>query len=201
MKDIMIDLPYFKAPLSHTLLYPGADPDPNICVCCEKEYEHTFYIEGSGKNEKYGCLDCLLKRKFSLWHSTGIGDVVNGKSKLTPPPEFSQQALIDICYSPPIATYQSYYYLSHCKDFMTYIGRWEPDDFNNNAIDNDGRSLWISAVNDTRADWLWDQTIKDMHEYGDEWPLYENSNWAEGAAVYVFKCRHCGKIECYWDCD
>ena len=200
MKDIMIDLPYFKAPISHTLLYPGADPDSNICVCCNKECEHTFYIEGSGKNERYGCLDCLLKRKFTISHPTQMGVVSNGEAELRTPQGFSKQALTDIGYSPPIATFQDYCYLLHCKDFMTYIGRWDPSDFNKNASDGDGRALWISTINDSDADWLWDRTIEEMEEEGDDWPINEDSNWAEGAAVYVFRCRHCGKLDCYWDC-
>jgi hypothetical protein len=84
---------------------------------------------------------------------------------------------------------------------MTYVGRWNPSDFNKNASDGDGRALWISAVSSRGEEWLWDQTMEDMKEYGDDWPQYRFSDWSEGAGVYVFKCRHCGKIECYWDCD
>lgn len=120
--------------------------------------------------------------------------------EIAPPKEFNKSALLEIGFSPHIATYQKSEYLCHCNDFMTYIGRWEPGDFNKNAVDGDGRKLWMRMV-DGKTNSLWDRTLKDIKEYGDEWPQYEDSGWSGGAMVYVFKCRHCDKLRCYWDCD
>ncbi len=207
MSEEMLDLTYFKAPVSHTQLYPGGgyEGEGQQCSYCGKKSERMFWVKRSsslfGKKSIYGCLDCLLARKYSLENDTEIGEVTNGVSNLKPPKNFSKEALIEIGFTPPIAMYQAKTHFSHCKDFMVYIGRWDPEDFVKHSKDGDGRKLWMSMINNSGLDYLWDQTMEDIKEYGDDWPMYEDSGWSGGALVYVFMCRHCGKYRCYWDCD
>lgn len=237
MAERILNLTYFKAPISHTLLYPGESPDIRKCACCGKESENTFYYCPSDAQELYGCIDCLIAKKFSIAKDTEIGEVVDGQLQekiatkepdmeyalslenhemadyimsfddeyevkiLKPPKGFNVESLKEICSTPDVATYQQFTHLCHCNDFMAYVGRWDPVDFDKHAPGGNGRALWMSAIEDDNLDYLWDRTLEDKKEEGDEWPLYEDCDWSLGAGVYVFQCLHCDKIRAYWDCD
>jgi hypothetical protein len=241
MKEKLLDLPYFKAPISHAIFYYGGEPDSHTCDCCKQNSKYTFDNSPDINKKVYVCLQCLIARKFSIDQDTELGGIVNGKlqecrckyepdinymmtlnsheknrylenfyygeyTKEVPCPKgFNSEALIEIGFTPPIATYQSSRgkYLCHCNDFMTYVGQWSPSDFDKNAKDGDGKSLWISTVDEDQDDFLWDCTFEEIKKYGEkEWRYSSTStDWASGALVYVFKCRHCNKLRCYWECD
>jgi hypothetical protein len=236
MKDIFLDFLYFKAPLSHSLLYPGAEPDTKECFYCKKHSEHAFYSSDSDDNNPiYGCLECFQQKRFSIDHETEIGNIEKGriveiecsdyidiekapnasedemldylqdvrieKRELPVPDGFNKNALVEIGFCPPIATFQRSIYLCHCNDFMIYIGRWSPKDFEANSPDGDGRKLWMKMIEDERLVGFWDCSIKEMEEDGVDWRQSDDSKWCSDALVYVFRCLHCNTLRCYYDCD
>ena len=191
-KERVLDFKYFKGPISHTLLYPGYEPELEICSYCKKE--SIYILEGLD-----GCVDCLKARKFSISKDTEAGEITNGKIVRKGYEVVNEENLLEICYTPDVSVFQNIDHPVHCKDFMVYIGRWEQEDFHQNTNDGDGEKLWMKMV-DQDMDHLWEETEKAKAKYGAEWPQYENSNWAFGSCVYVFECLHCKKKRCHWDC-
>jgi uncharacterized protein CbrC (UPF0167 family) len=149
------------------------------------------------KEGNFGCTQCLLAGRFEFWHDTDIGMLdENGLTHVynhngTAPPDFSQSALLELRRTPRIVTWQQELWLTHCDDFMAYIGTWEPADFVRNSQTSDGRTLFLRMTRDPELQFLWDQCL----EPGETTP----AGWH--AVYYAFKCLHCGDLAGNWDCD
>jgi len=142
-----------------------------------------------------GCLACLKAGRFEFWHDTEIGVLDEDgltqvyKHNRMPSPDFLKSALVALRRTPQILTWQQELWLTHCNDFMVYIGTWEPKDFYQHSPTGDGRALF--------------------YEMTDEWQNLRDDSLAEGegilekwhATYYVFECKHCGKLRGNWDCD
>jgi uncharacterized protein CbrC (UPF0167 family) len=113
---------------------------------------------------------------------------VNDRS---PPPSFSESALIELRRTPQIVTWQEELWLTHCDDFMAYIGTWRPEDFVRNSRGGDGRDLFVRMTRDPELQFLWDQCLRP----GETTPV----GWH--AVYYTFRCLHCGELAGNWDCD
>ena len=230
MSDRILNLKYFKAPISHTLLYPGYEVEVNKCSYCSCVSDYIL-----NEDEKPGCIDCLINRKFSLRKDTEIGEIENGSlfktecsfdysqitsrhdinkiafedlsqymdtTELEIPKGYSEESLKEICYTPDVCCFQDLSHPVHCNDFMRYIGRWEMEDFNKNAKDGNGKKLFKTMVDDEEFDHLWDWTLEEKSDYEGDWSEnYLYSNWAGGACVYVFECLHCQLKRCTWDME
>ena len=66
------------------------------------------------------------------------------------------------------APWQPRMWLTHCKDFMAYIGTWEPKDFYANAPGGDGRALF-QEMTDKDYRHLWDESLRPGAERLESW--------------------------------
>lgn len=192
---------YFEGPIDEMGdLLEGTHP----CSLCGKENHMCFSIDhaitnkfsNDEKENKIGCIDCLRKGEFEFWHDTEFGMLdENGLSKvynhnMDNPPEINKLKLIELKRTPQIVTWQQELWLTHCNDFMTYKGTWEPSDFNKNSKSGNGRELFFEMT-DKDLNHLWDDCLEDGEIELTQWyPTY-----------YVFECKHCGKLRGNWDCD
>ena len=192
-------LPYFDGPSEDFFVEPAK------CSRCGKKCD-CFY---SRSTRQYGCLSCLRECKFALAHDTEIGWLDGGvltawdhhleeSVVVEPPPGFRAEALRDLQFAPWFKSHQESTYLVHCNDFMHYIGRWEPEDFEREAS-YEPKALFLEIAEGDGE--LWEATERQKAEFGDQWPYYLSSHWAYGSWVYVFECRKCGIRRCYWDCS
>jgi uncharacterized protein CbrC (UPF0167 family) len=107
-----------------------------------------------------------------------------------PPPGFPDEPLVELRRTPQIITWQQELWLTHCNDFMAYIGTWEPNDFYTNDPGGDGRALFLQMTNKD-CQHLWDDSLRLGAERLESWY----------ATFYAFRCLHCGKLCGNWDCD
>jgi uncharacterized protein CbrC (UPF0167 family) len=195
-----MEFKYFQGPIEEM-----ADLSSGVreCIFCETRGK-CFRLASAlceslsdeQKESASGCFACLQQGRFEFWHDTEIG--VLDESGLThvynhnkiPPPDFSEKALIELRRTPQIVTWQQELWLTHCSDFMIYVGTWEPKDFNRNAPDGDGRSLFLQMT-DPDINHLWDESFSKKGKSLLSWH----------ATYYVFRCAHCGKLRGNWDCD
>ena len=91
---------------------------------------------------------------------------------------------------PQIVTWQQELWLTHCNDFMAYIGTWEPRDFYANTLGGDGRALF-HEMTDKHYRHLWDESARPGSQRLESWR----------ATFYAYRCLHCGKLRGNWDCD
>jgi len=168
----------------------------NIDHCFELEYTNTNEFSDFEKEGKVGCINCLRKGLFEFWHDTEFGTLdENGlhrvyKHNNENPPLIDKNRLTELRRTPQFITWQQELWLTHCEDFMIYMGTWTPDDFYANSEDSDGRKLFMEMT-DVEYNNLWDDCLENGQAKLEEWhPTY-----------YVFKCAHCGKLRGNWDCD
>jgi uncharacterized protein CbrC (UPF0167 family) len=95
---------------------------------------------------------------------------------LEPPPDFPESAIIELRATPRISTWQQEFWLVHCKDFMAYIGTWEPKDFSRNSTEGDGRALFLEMTDDLNH--LWDSSLPPGANRLESWY----------ATYYAFRC-------------
>jgi uncharacterized protein CbrC (UPF0167 family) len=196
-----MDFIYFKGPISNMADLLGGE---NICFICNQEHEHCFDLEyaicdkftDEEKKGKAGCYKCLCNGEFEFWHDTEFG--VLNKAGLTKiyshnidnPPMLDDALLAELRRTPQILTNQQELWLTHCNDFMVYLGTWEPYDFYRNSPTGDGRDLFMEMT-DSNMNKVWDESLESGQTLLEEWhPNY-----------YVFECMHCKKLRGYWDCD
>ena len=106
-----------------------------------------------------------------------------------PPLGFPKASLAELRCTPRIVTWQQELWLTHCNDYMVYVGTWEPKDFYANASDGDGRSLFLRMTDVYNH--LWDSSLPKGEERLVSWH----------ATYYAFRCLHCGMLRGNWDCD
>lgn len=189
---------YFQGPEHDMAILSGN----RVCSLCAREGT-TFSLEfticpnvpENARADKVGCVSCLKAGRFEFWHDTEIGLLdENGLQHVynhnqEPPPDFPRHALVELRRTPQIATWQQEIWLTHCLDFMVYLGTWEPADFYSNAPDGDGRALFIRMT--SKYAHLWDGSLRPDESKLESWY----------ATYYVFRCRHCGVLRGNWDCD
>ena len=141
-------------------------------------------------------------------HETELGYVENNliceydietfeSSPIELPPDFRIESLDELSRTPHIESHQGQGFLIHCTDFMCYVGRWEPGDFE--SLDPlSGRDAYIQMADGDPQ--LWDETLRERADRGPDWAGYTDSKWAYGSWCYVFECLHCGQRRCTWDC-
>ncbi len=173
-----------------------------VCIFCKSlgtcfQLEHAICptLKGPQKADSHGCLSCLKAGRFGFWHDTEIGVLdSNGLKRLynhnkPRPPTFLRAALTELLRTPQIVTWQQELWLTHCDDFMAYLGTWEPKDFYANAPDGDGKSLFLRMTDEYEH--LWDSSLREGEEQLRAWH----------ATYYSFRCLHCGELRGNWDCD
>jgi uncharacterized protein CbrC (UPF0167 family) len=189
---------YFQGPVSDMAFFSGIG-SCSLCQqeapCFDLEYAICPELPEGDRQGRAGCITCLSAGRFEFWHDTEIGMLdESGLSKVynhnhAPPLDFSSDALIDLRRTPQIVTWQQELWLTHCLDFMVYLGTWEPPDFYTRAPDGDGRKLFLQMTHE--ASHLWDDSLPAGANRLTEWH----------ATYYVFRCHHCGILRGNWDCD
>lgn len=94
------------------------------------------------------------------------------------------RALLELVCTPMYRSWMTPVWLFCCGEPMTYIGAWSKEQFQRAAPDGDGKALLAEVLTDGRRlahDALW------YHGFG-----YD-------PRVYVFRCRHCGRLRANWD--
>ena len=187
---------YFQGPADDMAYLSEGDHKCDFCNCtvrCFSLDETDVPKDGA----QYGCADCLRKGRFHFWHDTEVG-LLTEKSPLprhvykhnkSVPEGFNQAAFATLLRTPQIVTWQQEVWLTHCNDFMAYLGTWKPVDFHLQAKDNDGRKLFLEMTDADLAH-LWNEATPT----GDDGP----KDWY--AAYYAFRCLHCGALRGNWDC-
>jgi uncharacterized protein CbrC (UPF0167 family) len=181
----------------------GLTPEEVACTLCGT-VQQCFQLDCAlcpelseeQKPTALGCLSCLQKGRFEFWHDTEIGLLIeNGLTHVynhhqPPHPGFPEDSLLELRRTPRIITWQQELWLTHCTDFMTYLGTWQPGDFYSHAPDGDGRNLFLQMTDPEMAE-LWDASLPK--------PQTRLASWH--ATYYTFQCLHCGKLRGNWDCD
>ena len=164
--------------------------------CFSLDYVLTEVFADDMKEGKVGCVKCLREGKFEFWHDTEYGMLdENGLKKvynhnMDNPPPMEIEKLIELRRTPQIVTWQQELWLTHCNDFMTYIGTWAPSDFSRNSKNGNGRELFLEMTDDD-SNHLWDESLNQDESNLESWH----------ATYYAFECGHCGKLRGNWDCD
>lgn len=133
------------------------------------------------------CTDCLSQRRVAFRHSTelGAGITLRELSKLFP--NISSERLEDFRVTPEFRANQEPLWLTHCDDFMDYIGVWGREDFEGEA-----------AKQSIKPHVLFNRTAVRT-EFDDERPSW--SKWNSGEEFYLFECRHCQQKHGYLQAD
>lgn len=192
---------YFEGPIdemsdlldgSHKCSFCGQKSE----MCFEIDYAITDKFSEDEKEGKIGCMTCLSKGEFEFWHDTEFGMLdEKGLTKvynhnMDNPPPIENDKLIGLRRTPQIVTWQQELWLTHCKDFMTYKGTWEPTDFYRNSKSGNGKELFLEMT-DSELNHLWNNSLNEGETELEEWY----------ATYYVFECKYCGKLRGNWDCD
>ena len=196
-----MEFQYFKGPDQDMSDLLEGTHTCDICgqangLCFSLDYTITEVFPDDEKETKMGCLQCLRDGKFEFWHDTEYGVLDERgltkvyKPNMDNPPAIEIEKLIELKRTPQIVTWQQELWLTHCNDFMTYIGTWEPMDFYRKSKNGNGRDLFLEMTDDD-LNHLWDESLEDGE--------LELKSWY--ATYYAFECRHCGKLRGNWDCD
>ena len=131
------------------------------------------------------CLDCLRAGRFPEYHFTEAGEIIDGR--LAPRGEFNaaftNEAISELARTPSFGTFQQALWMTHCDDFMAYLGEWGQEEFSRAAPDGDGAALFSTVE-------------QSPDSFGTE-------EWEElrGYGLYLFRCLHCGKLRSFSDWD
>lgn len=190
---------YFAGPPKDMYGLCKGDRECALCrrigPCFELDCALVFDMPDGVAEGRVGCSECLKTGRFIFGHGTDIGWLDQHgltrryRSEHPVPPDFSQAALVTLTRTPQVDTTQEERWLTHCNDFMVYLGRWEPSDFCAHAKDGDGRALFLEMTELYPN--LWDDAASHGQESWEDW----------GARYYAFRCRHCGAFRGNWDCD
>ena len=99
----------------------------------------------------------------------------------------SQTMLFELLRTPRHQNLQREYWPFHCDGVMSYVGRWEPEDFHRQAGDGDGYAWFARHLTPERAE-----------EAEDMW------SWLEAGGIAwscVYRCETCGTHRVYVDAD
>jgi uncharacterized protein CbrC (UPF0167 family) len=106
-----------------------------------------------------------------------------------PPDKFPEESLSELLRTPLFHTWQTESWLTHCNDFMAYVGTWQPANFYESSPVGDGKALFLEMTEEDNH--LWDESARENELHLQSWH----------ATYYVFKCIHCAKLRGNWDCD
>jgi uncharacterized protein CbrC (UPF0167 family) len=198
----MVSFRYFLGPSSEML---HLAPSTVECAFCSKVGD-GFDLDAAirvahdeRKNSSmFGCPECLLAGRFGFAHNTDVGTL--GEAGLrreypnhrAAPPAFRPDAVETLRRTPDVLRWQYEPWLTHCDDFMAYVGTWRPSDFVRNAPNGYGRSLFLRMTREPDLRHVWDaECPAGATVPPDSWhPVY-----------YAYRCLHCGELAGNWDCD
>jgi uncharacterized protein CbrC (UPF0167 family) len=95
-----------------------------------------------------------------------------------------KELLYELLRTPTYNSIQGERWQFCCRAPMAFVGSWDQEAFNGRAPDGDGRSYFERVVVHAGPG-LWDALDELRGDMG----------------VYVFRCRHCGRVAAHWDFD
>lgn len=197
-KSAETSLPRVKIGLFHAPLDDIGICDidtPQTCYFCSEiklsfdlEFAHVHNIERAETNGKFGCFRCLMENKFQFQHMTELG-CLKSESQTTPDiASIEEDSRLLLLNTPTYSTWQDERWLSHCNEFMTFIGEWHPPDFENHAQSISPRELFMQMTIGFDQS-LWDDVVTNETDIPDDWY----------ATFYAFQCSKCNKLRGHWD--
>jgi uncharacterized protein CbrC (UPF0167 family) len=96
-----------------------------------------------------------------------------------------RDALLELTYTPDFLSIQGSVWEVHCRQPMTFVGRWGRSDFNDAAPDGDGRTYGQRIGSISLEAW---EALGDRG--GDE---------SDPVWTYAFRCLVCGSHAASWD--
>lgn len=115
------------------------------------------------------CLKCFQMKRARVVIPSFISSLIK---------ENTLQKTKELSETPPVPWIQHNEWPVCCDDYLTYIGEWGQDEFNNSAKNGDGLTLFI--------EYLQDKLQKEKVQY-----LWENLG--SFSSAFVFECEKCGK--------
>jgi uncharacterized protein CbrC (UPF0167 family) len=149
--------------------------------------------ESGGDASGFGCASCLAAGRFAFPHNTELGPLgenggATGKEEAALG-HLREGALEELRRTPALLTWEGERWLTHCDDFMAYLGTWAPGDFAA-AAPADPRGLFLRMTRDETLRFLWDDSL----DGGETLPVWN-------VTYYAFRCLHCEELAGSWDCD
>ena len=180
---------YFNAPITDLVNFSYGK---QTCPVCE-QIKSKFIMPPSGGYDKC-CIDCLKQTKLEFIHESEFGIVTLEKLPFELDYDedikkhVSEDQIKEMLQTPQYKSFNSGMWRIHCKDFMEFIGIWEPADFTLNSPDSNGKKLFLEMTEDSNH--LWDECELKEDELEDTW---------EDVQYYTFICKHCGRLRGYWE--
>ena len=98
---------------------------------------------------------------------------------------FPEAVLRELQQTPEFYDWNEVPWRACCKDFMAYLGTWQPSDFHAHAPDGNGRALCQRILESGNIHFLWPET--------------KTPTTFEPIAVHVFRCLHCATLRAVKD--
>lgn len=205
--DIPITFRYFQDP-HHFSSYSY---EPDVCNTCGQ----TCMVYEYGSGPEYICEQCLSEGRFTGEeedYTTNEGDVSELRKQLgSLHPELLDEQIETLVQqrtteierrTPPVLTWQHFFWPVHCGDYCCYLKEAGKEDLNNLSPDGDGQSFLEGHLYDevlrmlrgTTIETVWQAVRPDSPEYHDEYVL-------ASVGVYLYQCLHCGEFVILHDWD
>jgi uncharacterized protein CbrC (UPF0167 family) len=138
----------------------------------------------------FGCTSCLAQGKFSFVHATELG-CINRTFEASD--VITRKMIEDITRTPHHFTCGDELWLAHCGDFMTYLGIWQPINFERAAANGNGRAIFAQVIDDPESGML--------HYSLEDYPASPEDREYWAFPVHVFRCRGCGVYRAFDEMD
>lgn len=200
-----LSLHYFQAPASELCGYVevgtcslcGKVSDAAITLPAaflQREIVRIINLDGRGEPrelEKSGewiaCCACIQAGSLEFRHTTEQGIVGSLQDLARLFPKIAVEKGREFLSTPDFRANQEPLWLTHCDDFMDFIGVWQREDLASEA----GRQKLKPNVLFNR--------IAVKTDFDDERPSW--GKWDLGQEFYVFQCRHCKAKRGYLQAD
>ena len=193
---------YFEGTVSEMADVASGEPACSLCgrpgLCFALEFTECPEMDEAEREEAVGCVACLKAgryywpyRELDVGSLTPTGLVLHrraGGASAEEPPAIPASAQEEMRRTPNLAWWQESLWLTHCSDFMVYLGRWLPQDFHDRSPSGDGRDLFGQMTADDDHCW-WDRRVRAGERGLEGWYC----------TYHAFRCRHCRCLRGYCD--
>jgi uncharacterized protein CbrC (UPF0167 family) len=198
---------YFLYPEQFAYILKGeqeCDICHKVCKCFDAS---TYYGE-----EEYNafCFECVSKGCLEEVDATAIDpgikslrDQIIEKNPMMANGEIEKLVMVKTkelsFFTPMFPSWQDFLWPAHCGDYCQFIRLAGQADFNELALDGNGKEFFRNTLqedlkNNTNIDDIWVDLKKDSVN-----GITDNDNWSPMA--YIFRCLQCGEYITRWDCD
>ena len=202
---LKLDLKYLKVELDqtpfelnsqHNCFFCGTQESPQI----ELDESYAIIHQHSERIES-ACLRCLLEKKYAfeqqveggLLNKDGIflesekypylKDSIDYSENLLPKEKrllaIKESNIKELMHSPPFSTYHGAVWLTHCNDFMIYIGNWKHENFVAKSPNGNGKEYFDEILDNYNGDDFYEKQFSPT-----------KSEHAQ-SLFYAFECSTC----------